>query len=238
MVLNNLLQLLSRKGYRLFSRDYELNVVGIRSANPTPTTFDDEFFVFWCEPAGENSQKRRWVIRHYAGTTDPGTYWLKNPRFSRGTAIVKEGQYLNCWAIGKHKGYYDALVQVGPITVLVDANRDGVLDLNSDQETSGTGINLHRAKLNGTSVEVGQWSAGCQVIASSADFAELMLLAKRHAQLYGRISYTLIDYRDYSQQQLREIVIGGLLVASALILVDSTWPKRLYHSFLNWFDND
>ena len=211
LVLDNLRKLMLRKGFRVLERPHELNIVGIRSKQRVPTKFDDEFYVFWREANGT------WMLRVYKGTTDPGTYYLNHPTWPRGTAIVKQGQYPGAWVLGKHKGQYDALVQRGRITVSLDDNRDSVLDYNG-RTANGSGINMHRARLDGLSVTIDKYSAGCQVIADSNQFAELVALARRHVdKKYGNLSYTLIDLRDYKTFRLWQWLMAGLAVSAVLV---------------------
>ena len=122
-------------------------------------------------------------------------HWLKNPLQAAGTAILKPGQYCNCYTIGLHRGKYPALVQRMPVTVIRDADRNSVLDFSSHKTQTGLfGINIHHAAASGVSKTVDKYSAGCQVIASAADFALLMRFAERHLKLYGNVfSYTLIE---------------------------------------------
>lgn len=191
--IQEILDVMRRKGHRVFSRDdqpYNLNLIGIRAATPVPNKFDDRFFVIW-------RHNGIWHDKSFLITTNPGTYWLQNPMMVQGTAILKEGQYPGVWAIGKHSGY-DALVQVGPCTVIRDTNRDNILDYDGHEETGLFGINLHRATQYGTSQQVDKWSAGCQVFADSEDFAVFMALAREAAKVWGdRFSYTLLHERDF-----------------------------------------
>lgn len=232
MVINNLLKLLATKNFPVATRPGEVNIVGLRSRSLTPKTFDDEFYVFWMTSV--------WNLRVYKGTTDPGTYALQHPTWPRGTAIVKEGHYPNCWQIGLHRGQYEALVQRGMIKVLIDNNRDAVLDLKNVEAINGAGINLHRAKLNGRTVDIGKWSAGCQVLANNNDFAELMKLAKAHAAKYGNaFSYSLIDLRDYQQWQVKEVFISGVALAGLALLTTNTTLGQLWTKLTNWLtEND
>ncbi len=190
---DEILYVMRSKGYCIFDRDdqpYNLNLIGIRAATPVPNKFDDRFFVLW-------KHLGKWNEKAFPITTDPGTYWLQNPMVVQGTAILKEGQYPGIWALGKHSGY-DALVQVGPCTVIRDANRDARLDFTGHEETGLFGINLHRATAYGTSKQVDKWSAGCQVFADSSDFAVFMALAREAAKVWGdRFSYTLLNERDF-----------------------------------------
>jgi len=192
--IEEILYIMRRKGYRIFDRDnqpYNLNLIGIRAATPVPNKFDDRFLIIW-------KHNGIWHDKRFPLTTDPGTYWLQNPMMIAGTAILKEGQYPGMWALGKHSGY-DALVQVGPCTVIRDANRDNRLDFDGPEETGFFGINCHRAAARGTSKQVDKWSAGCQVFADSKDFAVLMALAREAAKVWGdRVTYTLLNERDFA----------------------------------------
>lgn len=185
---------LSKKGYRIFTRPFELNIVGIRAANPVPDAFDDSINVFYTDSTG------RVQFRNYPATTDPGLHWLKNPMNSSGSAILKPGQYINSHAYGMHRGLYLALVQHRPVTVYRDFDRNGFLDFSgARQETGLFGINIHRAQQQGRTKIVDQYSAGCQVFADAADFAAFIRLGEQHKKLYGNnFTYTLIEEKDLS----------------------------------------
>jgi hypothetical protein len=59
-------------------------------------------------------------------------------------------------------------------------------------------LNCHRARAQGTSTQVDKWSAGCQVLANSDDFDQLMKLAKYAAKHYGdSFTYTLFESTDF-----------------------------------------
>ena len=97
------------KGYAFFTEgDYNLNLLAVRSGREATNLFDDTFLaVFKVDGA--------WETREYACTTDPGTYWLRNG-LEKGTAVLAPGQYRGAFALGKHKGEYEALVQAAPVT--------------------------------------------------------------------------------------------------------------------------
>lgn len=187
-MLNKLLQVLTHKSYTIFTRPFELNIVGLRSNNPKPNSFDDSIHVFYKRNDGE------WIHNAFAATTDPGTYWLRKLMNPGGTAILKPGQYKDSHRMGVHRGKYQALVQQNPVTVWRDANKDTVLDFNTAKEETGIfGINIHRAHAQGITTNVNDHSAGCQVLAAVDDFNLLMQLAGRHKQLYGNnFTYTLL----------------------------------------------
>jgi hypothetical protein len=191
---------LQKKGYRIFLRPFELNIIGVRTDNVKPNTFDDAIYVFF-----NNSQGK--LIEHkFAATTDPGTYWLKNPMNPQGTAILKEGQYIGGYALGMHRGKYMALVQKRPVTVMRDYDRNAVLDFLNGKEDKGLfGINIHRASETGTTKTVDHHSAGCQVFASATDYILFLSLCERHKQLYGNeFTYTLIDERALSRESKKK----------------------------------
>ena len=57
------------------------------------------------------------------------------------------------------------------------------------------GINIHKA--GDSSVVVDGWSAGCQVLARSFDFNELMNLVTLATSIWGdRFTYTLLEEKD------------------------------------------
>ena len=186
--LNQILAAMNRLGYQVFEADtapHNLNLVGIRSATKVPNLFNDQLWVFWHD-------KGNWVPKGFPLTTDPGLYWLEHPENINGTAIVKPGQYLNIWEIGLHKGQYEALVQVGPCTVIRDYNRDDKLDYNSGREESGVfGINLHHAGDGSQTVD--KWSAGCQVLQNLSDYYQLREIWRQARNVWGNsFSYTLL----------------------------------------------
>lgn len=187
---------LSQKGYKTFTRSFELNIVGIRADSTKPNSFDDLIHVFYKNSEGV------YQLHSFTATTDPGTFWLENPLNPQGTAILKQGQYIGSHMIGMHRGKYQALVQKRPVTVIRDYDRNAVLDfMNGKEETGLFGINIHRAAESGTTKYVEKFSAGCQVFASANDFNVFMQLCDRHKQLYGNdFTYTLLDQRAVNRE--------------------------------------
>ena len=194
--MNTIQEALQKKGYKIFMRPFELNIVGVRTDSTTPNSFDDAIHVFFNDKAG------RLVQLQFKATTDPGTYWLKNPMNPQGTAILKAGQYIGSHQMGLHRGKYLALVQRRPVTVLRDYDRNAVLDFQNGRPDTGLfGINIHRASENGTTKFVDQYSAGCQVFANATEFINFLSLCERHKGLYGNsFTYTLIDERAINRE--------------------------------------
>lgn len=191
--------LLRMKHFKLFTRLNELNIVGLRSKSVIPNRFDDELHVFY------KVTPIKWQYHVFKITTDPGTYWLKNPMAPQGTAILAEGQYINAWVLGLHKGQYKALVQAKPIAVLRDYDRNATLDFYNGQKFTGMfGINIHRANKVGITKTVDRNSAGCQVFANASDFEAFLKLCEAHRAKYGNLfSYSLIDFRTVRRRNLR-----------------------------------
>lgn len=138
-------------------------------------------------------------LKLYTATTDPGRYWLKNKLGNiNGTFILKPGHYRKCWVAGKHKGLYEALVQMGAgiFKGWRDNDSDGDLDINGPLYTDVMGLNLHTTShLRGMVEKVGGYSAGCQVIKYTSDHFELMGIVKKSQALFGEyFSYTLFNY--------------------------------------------
>ena len=183
-----LLDYVESLGHTVFeSGQYNLNIIGIRSKNHKPNSFDDRMCVVFRDEQG-------WVTRTWECTTEPGKYWLENPTNVSGTAILVPGQYRGVYKIDKHQGKYDALCQRnGPVKVYRDDNRDDIIDSEVGTEEQGYfGINIHKAGSGST--QIGRWSAGCQVFSHSADFDEFMSICYAAKSKWGNsFSYTLID---------------------------------------------
>jgi hypothetical protein len=183
------------KGYKWFEEgDFNLNLIGVRNSDTGDTVtnaFDDTFFIAYRD-AG------KWKIHNYACTTDPGAHWQQAPMNAGGTASLVPNQYRSTWRIDLHQGVYKALKQFKPVDTYRDKNKDLTYTRHIEDITNGIyGINIHRASATGVSNRVDKWSAGCQVIADSADFANLMYLAHVAEKKYGNsFTYTLLESKN------------------------------------------
>lgn len=217
MMLGSIISSLQSKKYKIYTRPFELNIVGVRSDTVIPNRFDDTINVFF------RNNQNKWVHYLFQATTDPGTYWLQNPMNPQGTAILRQGQYRGAYQIGLHRGQYYALVQIAPVTVLRDYDRDAILDfMNGKPDTGLFGINIHRASVDGKVLTVDKNSAGCQVFANVNEFNTFMQLCEVHRQHYGNIfTYSLIDTRAIVREQKRKLLLNitgiGAGVGAALI---------------------
>lgn len=183
-----LLDMVKSKGYRIFTRPFELNLIGLRTGLRITNTFDDSISIVWHDDLGK-------LHGHsFAATTEPGKYWLEaQTKAKRGVALLRDGQYLNAYALGLHQNKYEALVQVKDVTVdRAMLNQDGTIHAVAT-ENGKFGINIHRATRSGTAFRIDRHSAGCQVIAAPEDYEWVLAAARLHKARYGNLTYTLID---------------------------------------------
>lgn len=149
-------------------------------------TFNDALVVTYKED-------NHYIRRVFDVTTDPGKYYLINPTNKKGTAIIKPGQYVDAYAIGKHNNKYNALCQrLKDIDVYRDNNKDDILDMKDSATDKGMfGCNIHKSYNSG---KVGKNSAGCTVFRYDNDFDSFMKMCERHSKLYGnKFTYTVIE---------------------------------------------
>ena len=216
----NILRFMRKNDYVIYDKPYQLNIVGVRNAETQPNKFDDSIFVFY------KDENNNWIDKEYPATTDTGTYWLKNPMSNLGSAMLKEGQYVDAYQQGLHKGEYLALVQAKPVTTYRDYDRDSLFDIFTKETTGNYGINIHKAGQN--SQDVDKWSAGCQVFQKSNDFADFMDLTTKHRNLYGNsFTYTLIDERAIQRRKRRTImfVFFGISIVTGSVLLIKKFRK-------------
>jgi len=221
--IKTLLGVLKSKGYRTYSKPYELNILGRRTDTTKANSFDDFIYTFY------KNNDDNWEGYKAKATTDAGTYWLEKPMQSKGTALLKAGQYVDTYQIDKHRDKYYAVTQrLKPVVVIRDYNRNNKLDFNNGKEESGMfGINIHKANSSGTTKTIDKYSAGCQVFANADDFNKFMEMAYKQKELYGnKFTYTLVDERTYNRRKRRKIIvislisvllIGGIILTAKLI---------------------
>jgi hypothetical protein len=102
------------------------------------------------------------------------------------------------WAVGMHRGKFEALVQRGNCTVIRDFDRDKEYDYNSGREETGNnfGINFHHAGEDSKTID--SYSAGCQVCAKLDDFEAVMVDVRKARDIWGNsFTYTLLLESDF-----------------------------------------
>jgi hypothetical protein len=196
--INKLKEALSNKGYIFFDNGlYNLNIVGIRSRVRESGKFDDLMLVVY-----KDNKDNDFIIESFPITTDAGTYWLKNPMNTKGTALLVPNQYRASFELGYHQGKYKALVQCNPLRVYRDNNKDYIADYDpSTIETGMFGINIHRSNPNVSSWKNDKWSAGCQVFQNPIHYLHFIQLCEKSSKLYGnKFTYTLLDQVDIEEK--------------------------------------
>ena len=185
----DILNRVADEGHIIFTTGaYNINIVGQRTPTREANKFDDKLHLVFKNEDGI------WQHLWFACTTDPGTYWLKNPGNRKGTAILVPGQYRGAYKIDKHAGRYYALCQRnGSVQCYRDNNTDTTINMDPASITEGFyGINIHHAgKDSGT---VDKWSAGCTVVGNISDWGVFFSIVGKSAELYGnKFTYTLIE---------------------------------------------
>lgn len=152
--------LFKRFGYRFFTQKFDLNVCCFRNPDMIDNNvFNDLECIAYIDEAG---RKR---IEVFPCTVDPGITSLMRPINSKGAAVVVPGYYRKLWRLGLHRGQ-PALVQVSPISVYRDANRDARVDKGLI-DTGLFGINNHRCRTDRVVHCVDDFSAGCTAVPDS-----------------------------------------------------------------------
>lgn len=213
---------MKNKNYVIYTAPYILNIIGIRSKTRNANLFDDRMVVFYNDDKGnEIILSKNGNKEYYDITTDPGYSSLgyvepfhnnktdlarnkyKPNMWKSGCAILKEGQYIDCWQISIHKDY-EAICQLqsdsnkgqGKVIVYRDKNKDKVLDTNVSTECGFFDIDIHKPwkTCQTKQVEVYNISAGCQVLADPNDFKKLLSNAKLQVTKGNKkyFSYTLL----------------------------------------------
>lgn len=183
-------------GYRLYTKgDYNINIFGIRCQQDIHSNaFNDLLGVLY-------RHNNCWQLIKADGTTDPGITSRRNPINEKGNAILQPGYYVKAFKLGYHKGQYRALVQNVNFRVWRDNDKDAELDFIGPADIGHFGINLHRANANWKSVEVNNWSAGCQVVADPNDYKAIIDVSEKSAKIYGNaFSYALFEEFPFFQE--------------------------------------
>ncbi len=127
-------------------------------------------------------------------TTEPGDFFVNHPKNPKGAARIGFGQY-KAWQVGIHRrgtpSAHEALVQVGPVKVHRDFNKDGKRTDDPVDIGSSFGINQHQG-FNMPPTNIGKASAGCLVGRTNKGHQEFMKLVKADARFVARSGYTFI----------------------------------------------
>ncbi len=163
------------KGYKLNTNEGEINIIWVEGMNPDgkingdePNQFNDTASIY---------DHQFTLLGCWSGTTEPGRWYTQHPMNPKGAARIAFGQYKS-WRVGIHGNSepHEALVQVAPVAVYRDRNRD-MLRTGDELEWGLFGINQHWGYDLPPS-DIGLASAGCMVIRSRQGHREFMSLVK------------------------------------------------------------
>lgn len=169
-------------GHKWYDEMMKLNIIFVRTDYEDTNTFKDKLYTCYISEIGKETVYETDV------TTLPGWYWLLNPMNVDGTAIVKPGQYVDAYEIGKHYQQI-ALIQKGNIIVYRDNTKDKKIDLDNTYIGNNFCINIHHAE--GIKKSVDKWSAGCFVFANSTHHAYFMFLCERQIKFTRKEKFTI-----------------------------------------------
>ncbi|HHN48737.1 MAG TPA: N-acetylmuramoyl-L-alanine amidase [Bacteroidales bacterium] len=190
----NIVRAMELKGYRVFResrKNYNLNIVGIRKTDAEPDKFNDQIVVFWLFDG-------KWHLREYSATTDPGLAFLNAPVNQPGNILLKDGQYLSAFRLGRTQGKFKALVQARPLTVIRNFKRNSLMfTTNGKQQTGFFGIHVYHTPGSGLNVFTRQWTAGSQLFAKTSDYAGFIKLCENAVLNWDNsFTYTLLNEND------------------------------------------
>jgi len=183
----------------------EVNIFGIRNeADQDKDIFNDYIGL------ALNNQ-----IYLYKGTCDPGKYWTEQGgccEDKAGVAHMCLGFHSKIWQVGIHlpnnpNVAHEALIQTGnTVKIWRDKNKDYDQDGSDLVQEGWFGINCHRSNANGVTLNIGLWSAGCQVFSGPSNFLTFMNMIKNsNSYLQNNkycFSYFLFDMKQVDMKKL------------------------------------
>lgn len=191
MTIDTLKAAINKLGYKWF---YDRpNLIGIRTNINVPDVFNDLLALVYFDKDGKEQMKV------YPITTEPGVYYQKKLLNDKGCAVMKPGQYIDCYSLGFHqnKATHKALIETGSITVIRDKDMDGIAGNSGTDDKGYFGCNIHGANNNTTTKTIGPWSAGCQVHAIWSNKEEMVEICDQFRIITkNKFTYTLITEKD------------------------------------------
>lgn len=164
------------KGYHISTEPGQINIVYIEGCDPNGSPNEDrmnewnDLRIVIAFQFGNPV-----ILGKFIATTEPGRKYTLQPMNPSGAARICFGQY-KAWRVGAHGNSepHEALVQVAPVSVCRDFNKDG-LRTGDKVETGLFGINQHW----GYDMKfVDAASAGCLVGQSRASHRQFMEIVK------------------------------------------------------------
>ncbi|TBC68725.1 peptidoglycan-binding domain-containing protein [Rhizobium ruizarguesonis] len=191
---DKVIEYMVRKEYWICRHPEAWNIVYLEGVDPNgklnknkPNQFNDLRVIFSISATGAP------VFTVWEGTTEPGLFWTMTPMSQKGAARIAFNQYKS-WSIGTHHpgkaSAHEALVQVEPILVYRDLNKD--FNRQGDETEFGLfAINQHWG-YNAPKDDLGQTSAGCLVGRTKAGHLEFMSMVKSDPRYLANSTYRFI----------------------------------------------
>ena len=177
-LVEKIVKYMEAKNYQLAKGTGEKNIIYIEGMNAdgtlnadTPNHFNDLRLLLVFDK-GVPTIEAAWEA-----TTEPGYYYTDNPMNPKGAARIAFGQY-QAWQVGLH-GYshpHEALIQVGPVRVHRDWNRD-MMRTGDAIDEGYFGINQHWGH-NHPKNDIYTAGAGCLVCRLCEEHIDFMYLVK------------------------------------------------------------
>lgn len=213
-----ILNAMTRKGYTILTKPYEINIVGIRrqyEGMKYSNAFVDDLYAIYKVDSSE-----RWEVKKYKISTMPGFYYgfennqytdyrsfvpdytgkaKKNIKQSKlmlgrgGMGILMEAQYLNIYYLGEHLKA-PAMITKGPQKFYRDSSPGDTIKYTAKGQ-GYAGMFIHKGYPSGSSVY--NWSEGCQIFSSPEQLKSFFDLCNIHKNRHGNnFHYTLMLERD------------------------------------------
>ena len=175
----------TQEGYIAYVIGLEGCGVDFVTNSDLPDWYNDAFLVLMVHSDGRVTRSR--LVK---GTTEPGTYYVKNRLNPAGAAFVAiDEMHKDIWMRGRHKRQANCLIQIGaPIKVIRDSNNSHGRSQSDPIQTGFFGINYH---YGGSGNSIGRHSAGCAVVQSKDEHQYTMDFINK--ALNKKVSYILLD---------------------------------------------
>ncbi|RCJ36953.1 peptidoglycan-binding protein [Nostoc minutum NIES-26] len=188
-IASRILKYMLAQDYQVFTGSKEYNIVYLEGIDgdwtlnsDTPNGFNDRRIVI------EVVNGVPKIVDHWQATTEPGRYYTFNPMNPAGAARIKFGQY-KAWAVGMHGNAerHEALVQVAPITVHRDFNKD--FQRTGDKLDTGLFLVNQHWGYDAPSNDIKNASAGCLVGRMRQGHREFMAIIKQDRRYVANNNY-------------------------------------------------
>ncbi|MBD2515569.1 peptidoglycan-binding protein [Nostoc sp. FACHB-973] len=188
-VASKIIKYMQAKNYEVFTNPKEYNIVYLEGVNEdwtlnsdTPNQFNDRRIVI---EVVDGIPK---IVNHWQATTEPGSRYTYNPMNPGGAARIKFGQY-KAWSVGIHGNSepHEALIQVAPITVYRDFNKD--FQRTGDKLDTGLFLVNQHYGYDAPANDIKNASAGCLVGRRREGHREFMAIIKQDPRYLANKNY-------------------------------------------------